>query len=284
LFARLFGVDILPVSAYAAARVINASGSDCVKPFALPDIWQDAEGDTNGNDVWDQGESWSYNPATDHYKRWSEVPDVDPPGVQTGYGADLRDAKANWLGETYTRDQGRKMVIKAQTPSAGSGTEDIPIEIQPGLFLPFIINPDDPPGADDYKNDIMNCDPTVVELGEDTEFDLKTGNMVGPTRQGIDALIDRDPAARWDAGTATVVSALGLNSPRVIKIALYDPALMFERKNAGSATVSFNNIGMFFIEGYENSTGSVIGRFIKYADGTAKGGAGSLVKMLQLVK
>jgi hypothetical protein len=285
LFARMFGVDILPVRAYAAARVINASGSDCVKPFALPDIWQDAEGDTNGNDVWDQGESWSYNPATDHYKRWSEVPDVSPPGVQTGYGASLRNGASNWLGEQYTNDQGRKMIIKAQTPQPGSGSDDIPIVIQPGLFLPFIINPDDGPGADQYRDDIINCDPTVVELGEDTEFDLKTGNMVGPTKQGIDALIDQDEDAEWDEATGTIInSSLGLRSPRVIKVALYDPMVMSERANAGQATVSFNNIGLFFIEGYENSTGSVIGRFIKYADGTATGGVGSLVKMLQLVK
>jgi hypothetical protein len=50
--------------------------------------------------------------------------------------------------------------------------------------------------------------------------------------------------------------------------------------------VRFNHIALFFLEEYEESTKSVTGRFLKYADGVSSSGptTGSMVKVLQLVQ
>jgi hypothetical protein len=290
LFARLLGRGEMPVSAVAAARVLNAGGATCVKPFALPDIWEEKSpgSDANANKVYDAGESWKYNPGVDHYKRWSDPPEDDPPGIITGYGGTLRDGKGS---PSYTRDQGRRMLIKAGQPQNNGGSYDVPVNITPGIFLPFVL-PEDPdpsatcgiggsgggPGASAYSKNICSCNPSTIEV--DQEYDLKTGNMVGPTKEGIEDLIDLDPTATWDAANNTVNSPLGLNSPRVIKVVLYDPD---EVAKSGKQAIKVNNIALLFVESYSNNTKNISGRFIKYADGNSAGN-GTLVKVLQLVE
>lgn len=290
LFARLFGRYEMPVSAVAAARVVNAGGATCVKPFALPDIWEEKSpgSDANANKVYDAGESWKYDPGVDHYKRWSDPPEDDPPGILTGYGSTLRDGRGS---PSYTRDQGRRMLIKAGQPQNNGGTYDVPVNITPGIFLPFEL-PEDPdpgatcgiggggggPGAAAYSKNICSCNPSTIEV--DQEYDLKTGNMVGPTKAGIEDLIELDEDAYWDAANSTVGGPLGLNSPRVIKVVLYDPD---EVVKSGKQAIRVNNIALLFVESYNNSTKNISGRFIKYADGTSAGN-GTLVKTLQLVE
>lgn len=290
IFARLIGRAEMPVSAVAAARLLNGGGAKCVKPFALPDLWQELTpgSDANSNDVFDAGESWTYNPDVDHYKRWSEPPATDPAGIITGYGGDLRDGKGS---PSYVRDQGRRMLIKAGQPNNNGGSYDVPVNITPGIFLPFVL-PDDPdpdatcglggdggiPGASSYSKNICSCNPSVIEV--DKEYDLKTGNMVGPTKQGIQDLIALDPGATWDPVNNTVNSQHGLDSPRVIKVVLYDPD---EVAKSGKQAIKVNNIALLFVESYDNSTKNISGRFIKYAEGSHAGG-GTLVKLLQLVE
>jgi hypothetical protein len=48
------------------------------------------------------------------------------------------------------------------------------------------------------------------------------GNMNGPTMQGIDFLIAKDPGARWDAFRRQPDTTMN-PSPRVFPIPLYDP-------------------------------------------------------------
>lgn len=290
LLARYFGLNELGVVGRAAARVFNVGGSTCVKPFALPDMWQE-----NGNDkgvigLFEPGEDWSFDPAVDQYRRWQDDAGT---GVETGYGSGFR----NGLGSPpYTGDQGRQIVIKAGEPAGGNnGTNyDVPFNIRPGIFLPFVL-PDNPPddancglggnagiqGAAVYSQNICACNPSVVNIGG--EYPLKTGNMVGPTKAGITDLIGLDPNASWNSSTNTVNSQYGEESPRVIKIALYDPAEVIA---SGKQSVTLNNIALFFLEGYENNTKNVIGRFMKYADGSAAAGPTStpLARILQLVE
>lgn len=290
LFARLIGRSQMPVSAVAAARLLNGGGAKCVKPFALPDLWQELTpgSDANSNDVYDAGESWRYTPGVDHYKRWSDPPADEPSGIITGYGGNLRDGKGT---PSYQADQGRRMLIKAGQPNNNGGQYDVPVNITPGIFLPFVL-PDDPDpdatcglggdggiqGASAYSKNICSCNPSVIEV--DKEYDLKTGNMVGPTKQGIQDLIALDAGATWDPVNNTVNSSHGLESPRVIKVVLYDPD---EVAKSGKQSIRVNNIALLFVESYDNSTKNISGRFVKYAQGSHAGG-GTLVKLLQLVE
>ena len=52
-----------------------------------------------------------------------------------------------------------------------------------------------------------------VEIPEDMVFTVEPGNMVGPTRQGINALVAQDPGANWDP---TVDNGPGFNPGGIV--------------------------------------------------------------------
>ena len=75
-------------------------------------------------------------------------------------------------------------------------------------------------GGDDYRNNIANCN-TTHDRASATSMTPEPGNMVGPTEQGIDDLIAKDPNAYWDIGCNCVKGSSSRPSPRVV----IDPAL-----------------------------------------------------------
>ncbi|NIP78765.1 MAG: hypothetical protein GWM90_06000, partial [Gemmatimonadetes bacterium] len=97
-FARLFGIDAVDVGAEATAWAGAAGAAQCVKPFAVPDMWEETTDDLNGNRIWDEGERWRYDPESgDRY-----VPYSGPGGGadETGYGSDWRDGYTDGYGRT----------------------------------------------------------------------------------------------------------------------------------------------------------------------------------------
>ena len=74
--------------------------------------------------------------------------------------------------------------------------------------------------------------------------------MVGPTVQGVQALIDQDPNAQWDTSCKCVKnSAFGTNSPRVFPIPLYDPGYYASGKlNGRDADFKVANFLGFFVD------------------------------------
>lgn len=287
-FARFFGVTEMSVSADATAEAVPATSARCVKPFALPDVWHDADDDTDGDRLWDEGEQWEYEPDQgDHYARYSGHGDPN----QTGYGSHWRDATDP---NGIQRDFGRQLVLKYTHPSS----EFVP---SPGIFLPWRM-PEDPgmepcegiggggsQGASGFRNNVCACNHTQIELGVD--YSLEPGNMVGPTWQGVSHLIDQDPYAWWnptaDGGRGAVAqSAHGDNwmmSPRVVKVALFEPGQV---AGSGMQTIQFNNFGLFFIENQGNSRDPVVGRFLYYVTGDDDSGSttGSLALFVRLVE
>ena len=81
--------------------------------------------------------------------------------------------------------------------------------------------------------------------------------MNGPTKDGVQELIDKDPSAFWDTGCGCVKSPLGASSPRLIRIAFFDPRFPV---NSGRKFVTVINVGGFFIEGVQPN-GDVFGRY-----------------------
>ena len=89
--------------------------------------------------------------------------------------------------------------------------------------------------------------------------------MNGPTIQGAEALIAKDPGAYWDTSTNRVKgSAYAAQSPRVFPIPLYDPIVYDSGKRNGrnADLVTANWIG-FFLEYIEGN--GVWGRIIPIA-------------------
>jgi hypothetical protein len=289
LFARILGIAGVPISAFAAAEATNAGGAKCVKPLAMADTWEEATGDADGNDFWDNGEEWEYG-ADDYYEPW-DGEEIDEPGdpVETGYGSSHRNDNGTWV-----RDFGRQLVIKPQDPQAST-------VIRPGHFFAWDM-PDDPivtsecgkvggSGAQDYKHNICECNDAEIHL--DQEYEVKPGNMVGPTKTAFNYLTNLDKDAVWVPGPGGVGGTVEgsdwanwRDSPRVIKVALYDPA---EEYKSGRISIKFNNIALMFVEDYKRIPGdkedAVIARFITFAQGSAAPGPGGpLAKVLRLAE
>ena len=103
--------------------------------------------------------------------------------------------------------------------------------------------------------------------------------MEGPTVQGAEDLIARDPGAYWDTVTNHVKgSTYNGQSPRVFPIPLYDPIVYDSGKRNGrdADLVTANWIG-FFIESTQGN--GILGRIIPIAgvrDGNAAQGPQNL--------
>jgi hypothetical protein len=322
-FAKVLGIDFIDVGAMAAARASGADEATCVKPWAIPDIWDEPNvyGDDNNpedpdNETWDEGEEWVWGDddgdgdgvGDEYYERW----DPESPGNDdaTGYGSDHRDPTSP---EGRIADYGLKLKIKVTDPQAAE-------QINSGQFFPWRMPEDETrlncagtrgvggtTGASVYEANICNCNTNdiVLATGEPGDedvigYDTENGNMVGPTFSAVSDLLSADPGAYWDDDYNNVLGcndcpALGtegynpyedkswLQSPRVIKVALFDPA---EATKSGLINIKFNNIAMVFLERQDTRHDPVEARFLYFAAGSGAGDeyVGSTVLYLRLVE
>ncbi len=299
-FGRLFGQNFMPVRAIAAARATPAGAARCLKPFAIPDIWHDANGDLDGDHVWDMptnkdfdnGEVWRFGDDPGDYYTKYDPSVLSPVPPQTGYGSTYRtDVNKDW---------GREIKMKVTNPNDVS-------QAQSGIFFPWSLPNEEVTseckfetggemGAASYRANICNCNTSPITL--DTPYPIKTGNMVGPTHQGVKELIAMDNTAYWDpsyidpeTGHQGRIAHSGpsefadnpMGSPRVIKVAMYDPSQITK---SGMQNIEFNNFAMFFIEEQANQKDPVKGRFLFYVAGDDSPGAttGPLVRKIRLVE
>jgi hypothetical protein len=86
------------------------------------------------------------------------------------------------------------------------------------------------------------------------------GAMAGPTGDGIDDLIAKDPNARWDEGQKKVITDLH-PTPRIFPIPLYDPDFYQSGKaNGRDASLRMANWVGFFVERRDGN--NVFGRIV----------------------
>lgn len=300
-FARIFGRNAFPIGARAAAEADWAVGTRCVKPLAVPDLWQDASDIVVANRVPDPGEYWRFgtNPQPDTYAP-AHYQGVD--GAGTGLGSAWRDP--------VSRDWGLQLMLRSGVNA--DSTKPCPGAPQGGKCYA--------PGwwglwgaANTLDERFLACtslsrspvlDTTTYSLND--PVDTKTG-LTGVTQE-IDDIIALDPGARWDSSvsdavegkTGTVVGSLPQfgswrNSPRAWVLGIYDPAMT---PTAPNTPLPFNNFVLFFVEGClkDDGTGPLIkchpaaqkmlvGRFAGIAKGTAVGpNPGTMVRILRLVE
>lgn len=242
------------VTARATAEIAFVCGTDCLRPFAPPDRWEDADNDSvwdpadeytdlNTNGVWDLGE-----PLTqDHNGNgvWDPAEFYDP--EITGYKA--------------PDDIGVNVTLKLRNSNK---------DFRAGWYYAVRFGPINTggpveSGADPYREWIMGCAPYTVEIGDLLE--LENGVMQGPTVQGLEDLINLDPTAEWDPVTGTVINSIYPTSPRVIKVPAFDPTWGVRHDIPGPGYVTITKFIALFIEGHDGS--DVVGRFMKtVTDGT----------------
>ncbi len=260
LVARYFGVDTADISATATAEASRASGMTCVKPFTIPDKWREMQ-----NPPWDGNDTYD---AFDNQGRPLANPDIYIPADQPGY-----------TGYNQESNRGQELVFRA-----GSG-DKINVSFYFSIAMPTQTGGEAVTGGDEYRWNIDNCNRSVMHWG-----DLMTqepGNMVGPTIQGIEALIARDPNARWDFATNRVVNSSfgGQQSPRVFPIPLYDPIYYDAgKRNGRMADLKTANWIGFFADHVQGN--QIYGRIIPIAgirDGSPTPD-GLTIRAIRLVK
>jgi hypothetical protein len=235
LIAKYFGVETADISATATAEASRAGGMTCVKPFTIPDKWREV-----GNPPWDGNDTYeAFNNRGDPLP--ASQADVYIPATQPGY-----------TGYNQESNRGQELVIRA-----GTG-DNINVSFYFSLALGGVT------GGDEYRWNIDNCNTLVMEW--DDPLVQEPGNMVGPTIQGIEALIARDPNAYWDTSTNRVANSAygGQQSPRVFPIPLYDPPFYDSGKRNGRiADLKVANWIGFFAD--HVSGNAIYGRIIPIA-------------------
>lgn len=284
-FARIFGVREVDVGASAAAAVRFAGSAVCVKPFAVPDAWDDR------NDDGSVGNQPGNDPATGEYYKRFEFGGSGPP-PSTGYGSAFRNPQ----DPAVQNDLGRRMRLRAGNQSTSPG---------PSMYFSWEL-PDDPEmpktcpggtgGQSTFQLNICSCNMNRITLG--TEYQTLTGAAMGWVRNGLRDLIAQDPYARWDPvlkqieGTDPKYGHWS-NSPRLITVVLFDPRILLTEGNfkSGKQPIEFNNFASLFIEEPPPGSGQnddLFGVLIPIARGMAAAGPGevegSLVRMLQIVE
>jgi Flp pilus assembly protein TadG len=221
-FAGALGIRTIDVTAQARVGVFPAGAATCFKPFIVPDLWHDA----NGNARYDAGEQYDRK--------------------ITGYGTDFRS-------DGYVRDFGRPITLYP-----GKAGESL----VPSWYFLMRMPGNEGGDDIRKTIASTTCNSTVFSVGEERTVDQESGLKKGPVKQGVDDLIAHDPNAYWDATTRTVKgSKFGDEawraSPRVINIALFDPRQPVE---PGTRPINITNFATVFLE--RTSGDQIIGRFL----------------------
>ena len=181
---------------------------------------------------------------------------------------------------------GTKLIIKVAEPFNKKGQLDLPsLQQESGHFFALDLCGDR--GANDYMNRITGeCDPNCsVALGDNLV--LEPGNMVGPTKHGVQQLIDSDPGV-WNEGTKTVDGSSSdpyTKSRRFVHIPVYDPEQMLHHGRVEMTVVGFAG---FWISGFDSKQGTVTGYYVPDTSPAGAGGVGPgpgpVLRILRLVE
>ena len=220
LIAQFFGASMKTanIAATATAEASPANAMTCVKPFTIPDKWIEKQtAPWDGNDTYD---------AFDNKGRPLANADIYIPADQSGY-----------TGYNQEANRGQRLVIRAATGQ----------NITVSFYFSLALDSMDGTGGEDYRWNIANCNTRIFHWGD--PLIQEPGAMDGPTIQGANDLIARDPGAYWDNTTNTVKGSAFAQSPRTFPIPLYDPIVYDSGKRNGRTAdlVTANWIG-FFLE------------------------------------
>jgi Flp pilus assembly protein TadG len=273
LFGHLLGLTNQNTRASAIAVVAAANQSECMKPWGVADKWEEADGTWDPTDTFDTA-------AGDDYRYQGELNPQDP-----GTG---------WKAPPQTpNDYGQMLTLKVGSPGDS---------INPGWFQALDLSPAPDStctnsGAQCYKEAILGCAGGTWKIGD--MVPKENGNMVGPTNQGTQNLIDLDPLASWDTGSQQIINSCAspsnytctqpgyLLSPRVVAIPVFDLELYIATGGPGNGTVKIVNILGFFVESVSHGTvtGYLINKKGSYNPG-AGGVAGptSFLKQVLLIR
>ena len=248
LIAGIFGMDTAGVAATATAEVSPANGMTCVKPFTIPDKWREMN-----EAPWDEG---------DTYEAFTKGGNPQPLANCSSPGAGCADVyipaancptcppNPDYTGYNNAAQRGTALTIRAKTGD----------NINVSFYFSLAIGGMEGTGGEDYRWNIANCNRTIMHWND--PLFQEPGAMSGPTIQGLDELIAKDPGAYWDTGTNDVAgSSYDGQSPRVFPIPLFDPEYYDAgKRNGRMADLRVANWIGFFLDRTDGN--SAVGRII----------------------
>lgn len=248
VFANFFGLKSQNVTARAVARVASAGMTDCMRPWAIPDRWVErSDEDGNPTGVWTQDSTYDTVYASGSKKGQPlPTPDIYVPPSKSSPGTGFT-----------TADYGRELVLKE-----GRGSS-----LRAGWYgrvaLPRAEGGGSPHSAKVYQDNIESCNGVVLKLGD--EVMPLNGNVVGPTKHGVDTLMDDDPGAYWDKGRKRIRGGCMENgecakSSRLVAVGVFDPNVY--ESNSQSVVKIVNLVG-FFIDEIDDDS-NVVGHLTYY--------------------
>ncbi|HWW82590.1 MAG TPA: pilus assembly protein TadG-related protein, partial [Vicinamibacterales bacterium] len=218
----VFGMPTADISASAVAEMVPANADTCVKPWALPDKWQE-----NQTPPWSPTVTFNDHPLSPTLR-----PDVFTNATQPTY-----------TGYSPSANTGLTMTI---SPTTGNGVANgyTPVDL-PGSS-----------GAANFETNIDTCNTDKVSIGD--TISAEPLNMNLSTQTGVNDLIAKDPGAHWDSVNQKVVSSMN-PSPRVVVIPLYDPKVYQDtQRSTGTPQLQVVDFMGFFITNVDSS-GNVTG-------------------------
>ena len=263
IFGSAVGLLNQSVRATATARVAVADSSDCMKPWAIPDKWLDNYDVTGQIDQqWTDDDRFETTTGGGQPQPLPN-PDVYTPPSSSGPGTGFTP-----LPQSQGGDLGRRVVLKQGSPGDA---------ISPGVFQPVRIPTYSgaSTGGSDYEANIAGCNGVAIGIG--TVLESENGNMIGPTKHGVDDLIALDPSAQWDPTTNSVINSCAQSgtpcapsSPRVVAVPVYNTAVYDSTRRQGIPTFTVVNILGFFIDRMQGN--DVVG-YLTEAPGLTTGAA-----------
>ena len=269
-FARIFGF-LGEVSTRATAEVYPSSGVTCVKPWLLPncDPQHSAPGNPNC-----PGSGYYVDPATGA---------VANPAPYTSGGA---------VGQLVTLKPGQPH--NAPTPSQFYAIQMPPTGMP---ICPACATPGGG-GAAEYKGNIACCNTAPLGCGVNAGVQLQTGNMVGPTGEGVQCMIHQGPqncssnpsscGQDYLQSTSTyplsIIGGAGNPNPElrgevisssdsIVTIPLYDGHNLSPGRS-GNPTITVIGFMQVFVEKVGNPQSTVTGRILNVVGCGAGGGGG----------
>jgi Putative Flp pilus-assembly TadE/G-like len=210
LMGSMFGVATVNIAATATAEATPANAMTCVKPFMIPDKWEERQ-----TPEWDAGDTFE---AFDN--KGNLLPEADRDWYIPARNCPTCKDNPAYTGYSVKKDKGTQLTLRAGTGG----------NIRPSFYYSWKMPGD--VGGDFYRDNIANCNMSIVTWND--PIVQEPGDKTGPTIQGIQMLIDKDPLARWDTGCKCVKdSNTSGQSPRVFPIPLYDPMYYAEGKANG---------------------------------------------------
>jgi hypothetical protein len=296
-FGHLAGVVSQGTRATATAQIIVGNTTDCLKPWAIIDRWDEYNAAGGEPDYPNADPDFLPTSTFDRYSTGQgqnppQEPDLYVPPSAAGPGTGFR----------LPNDLGQRFAVKVDSNEDST--------VSSGWFRAIRIpRLDGQSGGSVYRDNIESCGglpsgfagpntvPCPANIGNADAaywatqgcFATEPGNMVGPTRQGIETLIGRDQSASWGAsGIQNSAFDPPTSSPRVVPIGLLDVNnFLSQDPNGANGVLRLVNIYGFFVEGMgdvDPDTGamtlasngkSVIGRLMTIP-GTARGGFSTL--------